>query len=164
MLLIPAPVSVAGRLILYVFEFDVDGKKVRVGTGICYESIYGELMGRFVRNGANVLCIITNDSWWKDSQGHGQHFEMARLRAIETRRYVLRAANGGFSGIISPTGSVLMRTKYDERSAIHTRVNAQTRETFYVKHGDYIARIAIVLAVFGLFLSIVMGFIGWRKR
>ena len=137
-----------------VFEFEVDGKKVRVGAGICYESIYGELMGRFVRNGANILCIITNDSWWKDSQGHGQHFEMARLRAVETRRYVLRAANGGFSGVISPTGSVLMRTKYDERTAIQTIVRAETRETFYVKHGDYLARIAVVLAVLGLLLAI----------
>jgi apolipoprotein N-acyltransferase len=101
------------------------------------------------------LCIITNDSWWKDSPGHGQHFEMARLRAIETRRFVLRAANGGFSGVISPTGSVLMRTKYDERKAIHTRVGAQTRETFYVKHGDYIARIAIVLTFMALLFSII---------
>ncbi len=138
-----------------VFEFDVNGKKVRVGTGICYESIYGELMGRFVKNGANVLCIITNDSWWKDSPGHGQHFEMARLRAVETRRFVLRAANGGFTGVIAPTGSVLMRTKYDERTAIHTRVNAQTRETFYVKHGDYIARIAVVLTFAALFFCII---------
>jgi len=137
-----------------VFEFDVDGKKVRVGAGICYESIYGELMGRFVKNGANVLCVITNDSWWDDSPGHGQHFEMSRLRAVETRRYVLRAANGGFSGVISPTGSVLMRTKYNERTAIQTLVCAQTRETFYVKHGDYIARIAVVLAALGLLLAI----------
>ena len=137
-----------------VFEFDVDGKKVRVGTGICYESIYGELMGRFVKNGANVLCVITNDSWWDDSPGHGQHFEMSRLRAVETRRYVLRAANGGFSGVISPTGSVLMRTKYNERTAIQTLVCAQTCETFYVKHGDYIARMAVVLTALGLLFAI----------
>lgn len=141
-----------------VFEFEVNGKKVRVGTGICYESIYGELMGRFVRNGANVLCIITNDSWWNDSPGHGQHFEMSRLRAIETRRFVLRAANGGFSGVISPTGSVLMRTKYNERTAIHTRIGAQTRETFYVKHGDYIAKISIIFAILGLICSIIAAF------
>jgi apolipoprotein N-acyltransferase len=147
-----------------VFEFDVDCKKVRVGTGVCYESIYGELMGRFVKNGANVLCVITNDSWWEDSPGHGQHFEMARLRAIETRRYVLRAANGGFSGVISPTGSVLMRTKYNERSAIHTLVGAQTRETFYVKHGDYIARIAVVFAIFGLIWAICLAILHRIRR
>lgn len=147
-----------------VFELDVDGKKVRVGTGICYESIYGELMGRFVRNGANVLCVITNDSWWDDSPGHRQHFEMSRLRAIETRRYVLRAANGGFSGVISPTGSVLMRTKYDERTAIQTLVCAQTRETFYVKHGDYIARISIVMALLGLLYAITVAIMRKIRR
>ena len=144
-----------------IFEFDVEGKKVRVGTGICYESIYGELMSRFVKNGANVLCIITNDSWWKDSPGHGQ---MARLRAIETRRFVLRAANGGFSGVISPTGSVLMRTKYDERKAIHTRVGAQTRETFYVKHGDYIARITVLFSAFGLLWVLFTSIMGFFKK
>jgi len=137
------------------FEFKVDGKPMRVGAAICYESVYGELVANFVKNGANLLCVITNDSWWDDSPGHRQHFEMSRLRAIETRRYVLRAANGGFSGVISPTGSVLMRTKYDERTAIQTLVCAQTRETFYVKHGDYIARIAIVLTFAALLFSIV---------
>ena len=147
-----------------VFEFEVDGKKVRVGTGICYESIYGELMGRFVRNGANVLCVITNDSWWDDSPGHRQHFEMARLRAVETRRYVLRAANGGFSGIIAPTGSVLMSTKYGERTAIHTRVGAQTHETFYVKHGDYIARIAVIFAAFGLLWTLVQRIVRGKTK
>ena len=137
------------------FEFEVDGKPMRIGAAICYESVYGELVANFVKNGANLLCVITNDSWWDDSPGHRQHFEMSRLRAIETRRYVLRAANGGFSGVISPTGSVLMRTKYDERTAIQTLVCAQTRETFYVKHGDYIARIAIVLTFAALLFSIV---------
>ena len=146
-----------------VFEFESDGKKVRVGTGICYESIYGELMGRFVRNGANVLCIITNDSWWKDSPGHEQHFEMARLRAIETRRYVLRAANGGFSGVINPLGRVLEKTNYNERTAIKTTVYAKSGETFYVKHGDYIARIAVVFAALGLVWTVLQPVIR-RKR
>lgn len=146
-----------------VFEFEVDGKKVRVGTGICYESIYGELMGRFVRNGANVLCIITNDSWWKDSPGHRQHFEMSRLRAIETRRYVLRAANGGFSGVIDPLGRVLEKTNYNERTAIKTTVYAKSGETFYVKHGDYIARIAVVFAALGFLWTVLQPFLR-RKR
>ena len=136
------------------FEFEVDGKPVRIGAAICYESVYGELVGNFVKNGANVLCVITNDSWWDDSPGHRQHFEMARLRAVETRRYVLRAANGGFSGVISPTGSVLMRTKYNERTAIQTLVCAQTCETFYVKHGDYIARISVILTALGLLFAL----------
>lgn len=137
------------------FAFEVDGKPMRIGTAICYESVYGELVAKFVRNGANILAVITNDSWWDDSPGHRQHFEMSRLRAIETRRYVLRAANGGFSGVIDPLGRVLAKTKYNERTAIQTIVSAQSGDTFYVKHGDYLARIAIVLTFMALLYSIV---------
>lgn len=137
------------------FAFEVDGKPMRIGTAICYESVYGELVAKFVRNGANILAVITNDSWWDDSPGHRQHFEMSRLRAIETRRYVLRAANGGFSGVIDPLGRVLAKTKYNERTAIQTIVSAQSGETFYVKHGDYIARIAVVLTFMALLSCII---------
>ena len=142
-----------------VFTIDVNGTPVGVGTGICYESVYGEVMSRFVKNGANVLAVITNDSWWDDSPGHRQHFEMSRLRAIETRRYILRAANGGFSGIIDPLGRVLEKTNYDERTAIKATVYAKSDETFYVKHGDYIARISVVLAMAGLLWTAVRLFI-----
>ena len=145
------------------FEFEVDGKPLRIGTAICYESVYGELVAKFVRDGANILAVITNDSWWDDSPGHRQHFEMSRLRAIETRRYVLRAANGGFSGVIDPLGRVLAKTKYNERTAIQTIVSAQSGETFYVKHGDYLARIAVVLTVLGLLFTLWEALIKGRK-
>lgn len=135
------------------FEFEVDGKPMRISAAICYESVYGELVGKFVKNGTNVLSVITNDSWWDDSPGHRQHFEMSRLRAIETRRYVLRAANGGFSGVINPLGEVLEKTNYDERTAIQTTVYAQENETFYVKHGDYLAFIAVILTIIGIIFS-----------
>ena len=145
------------------FAFDVNGREMRIGTAICYESVYGELVAKFVRDGANILAVITNDSWWDDSPGHRQHFEMSRLRAIETRRYVLRAANGGFSGVIDPLGRVLAKTKYNERTAIQTIVSAQSGETFYVKHGDYLARIAIALTVLGLLFTLWEALIKGRK-
>lgn len=129
-----------------VFPIDVDGKTVNICTSICYESIYGEHTSRFVKQGANILTAITNDSWWNDSPGHTQHFEMARLRAIENRRYVLRSANGGTSAIINPMGDVLHKTNYLERTVIKDTVYAQTEQTFYTKHGDYLAWIAIILA------------------
>ena len=146
------------------FVFDVDGRTLRVGTGICYESVYGELMGNFVKNGANILSVITNDSWWDDSPGHRQHFEMSRLRAIETRRYVLRAANGGFSGVINPLGDVLEKTNYNERTALHAKVYAQDRMTFYAKHGDYLARIAVVFAIAGILFAIIVAVLKRRNR
>ena len=147
-----------------VFAFDVDGRTMRIGAAICYESVYGELVGNFVKNGADVLCVITNDSWWDDSPGHRQHFEMSRLRAIETRRYVLRAANGGFSGVIDPLGRVLEKTDYNERTAIKTTVYARNGETFYVKHGDYLARIAVLLAFCGLIYAIFLAIMRKIRR
>ncbi|MBR6904826.1 MAG: apolipoprotein N-acyltransferase, partial [Bacteroidales bacterium] len=145
------------------FAFEVDGKPLCIGTAICYESVYGELVAKFVRDGANILAVITNDSWWDDSPGHRQHFEMSRLRAIETRRYILRAANGGFSGVIDPLGRVLEKTNYDERTAIKATVYAKSDETFYVKHGDYIARISVVLTALGLLISLGGAVVNGRK-
>ncbi len=141
------------------FRFDAQGKQVKTCAAICYESIYGDVVRRFVRNGAGVLTVITNDSWWKDSPGHKQHFEMARLRAVETHRYVLRAANGGFSGVISPAGDVVQKTRYGERTAIPATVYAQGDMTFYAKHGDFLAVIAAVIAMAGLLHAIVCGFL-----
>ena len=137
------------------FAIQSKGAELRVGAAICYESIYGELFGKFVQNGANLMTVITNDSWWDDSQGHKQHFEMARLRAVETRRYIVRAANGGFSGIIDPCGNVLQKTNYNERTAIKATVYAQEGETFYVRHGDYIARISVLLSLVGFLYTFV---------
>jgi len=147
--------SLGNDTVQRTFAIQSNGEELRVGTAICYESIYGELFGKFVQNGANLMTVITNDSWWADSQGHKQHFEMSRLRAVETRRYVIRAANGGFSGIIDPRGNVLQKTKYNERTAIKATIFAQKGETFYVHHGDYIARISILLSLIGFLVTIV---------
>ena len=146
------------------FSFEVSGNTLKVGTAICYESIYGDLVGKFVRNGAHVLTVITNDSWWKDTPGHKQHFEMARLRAVETHRYVLRAANGGFSGAINPVGDVEQKTKYEERTALKATVYAQQDLTFYAKHGDYLAVIAIILTAVGLLYAIVCGLLSIKNK
>ena len=156
--------SLGNDTVQRTFAFDVNGQEIRIGTAICYESVYGELVAKFVRNGANILAVITNDSWWDDSPGHRQHFEMSRLRAIETRRYVLRAANGGFSGVIDPLGKVLEKTNYNERTAIKTTVYAKSGETFYVKHGDYIARIGIFISLAGLLFVCILAIIRKVKR
>ena len=137
-----------------VFPIKVGGKNINISSSICYESIYGELATQFVRRGSNILTVSTNDSWWNDSPGHIQHFEMARLRAIENRRYVLRSANGGFSGIIDPMGNVLQKTGYLKRTSLHDTVYAQNRLTFYTKHGDYLATFAIILSILGILFFI----------
>jgi apolipoprotein N-acyltransferase len=115
---------------------------VEVSPAICYESIFGEFFSEFVKNGARVMIIITNDGWWGNSPGHRQHYSFASLRAIETRRSIARSANTGISAFIDQRGDPYEVTGYWVPAAIKGTVNANDKLTFYVRHGDYIARIA----------------------
>lgn len=124
----------------------INGGTVRIGTAICYESAYGEVCSKFVKNGAQLLAVITNDAWWGDTPGYKQHFLFSRLRAVETRRTVLRSSNPGISAFIDESGDVHQATKYQTRLGIKQTVYPNDVMTFYVKHGDYIARIALVFA------------------
>lgn len=80
------------------------GDGVKVAPVICYESIYGDYVSDYVGDGAQWLAVVTNDAWWRNTAGHKQHFSYAKLRAIEQRKWVGRAANTGISGFINPVG------------------------------------------------------------
>lgn len=127
---------------------------IRVSPIICYESVFGEFFAEFVSNGAQVMIIITNDGWWGDTPGHRQHFSFAHLRTIETRRSIARSANTGISAFIDQRGDAFDVTKYWEPAAIKGTLNANSTLTFYVKHGDYIARIAVWLTCVLLLISL----------
>jgi len=128
---------------------------------ICYESVYGDYVTGYVKNGANFLSIITNDAWWADTQGHKQHLSYAKLRAIETRRSVVRSANTGISAFINEKGDIVKSLAYEETGSIKNNITLNSKLTFYVKHGDYIPRVAQFLALF-LFLFAIVRF--KRKR
>jgi apolipoprotein N-acyltransferase len=129
-----------------------DGTKV--APIICYESVYGEYVTGYVKNKADFLAIITNDAWWAETQGHKQHLTFASLRAIETRRDVARSANTGISAFINQKGDIVSRTKYGEKTALLGEVHLNSEMTFYVKYGDYIARIAA--GILGLLVLYVL--------
>ncbi len=113
---------------------------------ICFESVFGEFVTDYVKRGANWLCIMTNDGWWRESQGYRQHLAYARLRAIENRRSVARSANTGVSAFISERGIIEKRLDYRTRGSLSGVISIQSRQTFYTTHGDYIARIAVFIA------------------
>ena len=136
---------------------------VPIAPTICYESIFGEFFSEFVRNGARVMCIITNDGWWGDTPGYKQHFSFAHLRAIETRRSIARSANTGISAFIDQRGDSHETTKYWVPAAIRGTINANDKLTFYVLHGDYIARISVFCGALLMILTIVMVFINRKK-
>ncbi|WP_026209841.1 apolipoprotein N-acyltransferase [Cytophaga aurantiaca] len=123
-----------------------NGSGIAVAPVICYESIFGEYVSGYVTNGANFIGIITNDGWWGNTQGYKQHFQYARLRAIEQRKSVARAANTGTSGFIDQRGNVLQENKYWVQDALVQKIKINSIQTFYAKHGDYIGFFALILS------------------
>ncbi len=122
-------------------------QEVPVGCAVCYESVYGEHCASYVRAGAKLLTIITNDAWWGDTPGYRQHLNYARLRAIETRRDIARCGNTGISAFIDQQGRILQRTAWWEPAVLHGTVNLSSRETFFVRAGDIVGRLCEFLFV-----------------
>jgi len=120
---------------------------IGVAPAICYESIYGDFIARYVRNGAHFIGIITNDGWWRNTPGHKQHLHYAVLRAIENRRSIARSANTGISTFINQRGDLLQPTKFWEQQVIRKSIRANDGLTFYSRHGDYLGRTAVWLSV-----------------
>lgn len=127
-----------------------------VFAAICYESVYSHFVAEKVRQGANLLVVSTNDGWWGNTQGHKQHMQYARLRAIETRRWVARSANTGISCFISPLGDVIAPQPYWEPAAIKYDVTNKTRLTFYVKYSGFIAKAPLIFCILLLLYTIVL--------
>ena len=117
----------------------------KVAPIICYESMYGEFINEYIRNGAEFLAIITNDGWWGDSQGHKQLLSLSRLRAIESRRSIVRSANTGISAIIDSRGNIVKSIPYNKKGVIFGEIKVSEKITFYNIYGDFIYRISLFL-------------------
>jgi apolipoprotein N-acyltransferase len=123
---------------------------IGVTPAICYESIWGGWIAGSVRKGSQFIAIITNDGWWENTSGKDQHLDYAKLRAIETRRWVCRSANTGISAFINQRGDIVQQTKWWVKTAIKQDINLTSDLTFYVKHGDYIPVTGSFFAVLGI--------------
>ena len=127
-------------------------KSFLIAPAICYESIYGDFMRRYVQQGANLIVIITNDGWWKKTPGHRQHLLYARLRAIETGTWVARSANTGISAFIDPAGTITDQRDYDQTATLRkTLPILSASSTIYVQWGDWVSK---TILVFGGLLSV----------
>ena len=134
-----------------IHQFMIGGKIIT--PLICYESIYGDLQ----KGETNLITIITNDGWWKNTVGYKQHFAYARLRAIEQRKTIIRSANTGISGVINKKGEVLESTEWDEAVCISAEVSLNYETTFYSVFGDYIGRVSIFVAALLFIVAFVKG-------
>lgn len=136
--------------------FNSPDNSMKTAPVICYESVYGEYVSEYIRNGAQFISIITNDGWWGDTPGYKQHLKYGALRAIETRKWIARSANTGISCFINPLGELLQTTNWWKPAVIQQKITLNNEQTFYTKFGDYIARsalyISIVLVIYSLLL------------
>lgn len=126
-----------------------------VAPVICYESIWGSYVAEYVREGAQFIAVITNDAWWGNTSGKDQHLAYARLRAIETRRWVARSANTGISAFINQRGDVIQASSWWVPAALKQDINLNSDLTFYVRYGDWIAWLGCILSG-GLIVLIII--------
>lgn len=126
-----------------------------IAVPICYEDIFPQLVRRLVPPGPGVLVVISNDSWYGDTPAAAQHLEMARLRAIENGRYLLRSTNDGITAAIDPYGRVIERLPRHRQQVLAVRFSYLGQQTFYHAHGDVFAWLCLVVSVglLGLGLS-----------
>jgi len=130
-------------------------KSLKFGSPICYEIIFPNLVRKFVKKGANFLVTITNDGWYGRSSAPHQHFSMATLRAVENRRYLLRAATTGISGIIDPYGRILSKSELMIQTHLTGVITPNRGITFYTKFGDVLPFLSLTLSPLFLILAVV---------
>ena len=143
-----------GKLVQQVSDFSpgeaytlgsVDGHPI--GAFICYEGIFPDLVRRFSAGGAELLVNITNDAWYGRTSAPYQHFSTLVFRAVENRKFLVRAANTGISAVIDPRGRVLEKTGLFEETVLVRDVRFVSGRTFYAAHGDVFAWGCLVLTV-----------------
>jgi apolipoprotein N-acyltransferase len=130
---------------------------------ICYESVFPDYVNQFVLKGSNLLFVITNDGWWRETDGHRQHKDYARLRAIENRREVLRSANTGISCRIDVAGNVYQETNWWEMDVIKVEAKLYNGTTLFSRTGDGFGRVASFIAVLALLSVLVKTFTRKKK-
>ena len=129
-----------------------DGRDVPFGVGICYEIIFPDLIRQMVDRGAQFVATLTNDAWFGPTSAPYQHFAMAVFRSVENRRYLVRCATTGISGIVDPFGRIVRRSMLNERTVIMGPIRACEEKTFYTRHGDLFSYLMIFISLLLLIL------------
>jgi apolipoprotein N-acyltransferase len=123
------------------------GARHRYGVFICYEAVFADEIRHFAANGAEVLVNISDDGWYGDTSAPWQHLNMARMRAIENRRWLLRDTNNGVTAAIDPYGRVRQSIPRHQADALPAMYGFRSDITFYSAHGDVFAGICAILSI-----------------
>ena len=129
---------------------------LRYAVSICYESVFPGLARRAVRDGGQVLVTLSNDAWFGRSAGVEQHFLMGRVRAIETRRFWLRAGNDGITAVTDPSGRFQARLERGARTTLLAGFTPLTGMTPYVRFGDWVVALASGLVLVCVVRNVVV--------
>lgn len=129
-------------------------QELAFGSPICYEIIFPDLVRKFTVKGASFLVTITNDGWYGKSSAPYQHFQIALVRAVENRRYLLRAATTGISGIIDPYGRVIQRSNLMTVDCLIASIKPLKGLTFYSRYGDVWSWFSLTLSLLLVILSL----------
>jgi apolipoprotein N-acyltransferase len=119
----------------------------RYGVFICYEAVFADEVREFSRLGAEVLVNISDDGWYGDTSAPWQHLNMARMRAIENRRWILRDTNNGVTAVIDPNGVVRQSIPRHQADALPAGYGFRDDVTFYSEHGDVFAWLCAILGL-----------------
>lgn len=130
-------------------DFPLVGK-FAYGPAICYEIVFPQIARMQVKHGADVLVTITNDAWYDGTSAPRQHLNQARLRAVETDRYLLRAATTGISAVVNPTGELVQQLPMGRTGIIYARFARHRAMTPYVRYGDWFAWLAVAVVIIAI--------------
>lgn len=130
----------------------LDGHKV--AAFICYESIFPGEVREFAQHGAEVFVNISNDGWFGETGAPWQHLNMARMRAIENNRWVLRSTNTGVTATIDPMGRVVDQAPRNVRIALDVPYGRISETTFYTRNGDWFPILCAIISIIGLFIRV----------
>jgi apolipoprotein N-acyltransferase len=122
----------------------------RYGVFICYESVFPHEVRQFAGHGAEVFVNISNDAWFGDSGAPWQHLNMARMRAVENHRWLLRCTNNGVTASIDPLGRVATVARRNERVALAAPYGLLSDTTFYTRYGDWFPILCAIISITGL--------------
>ena len=129
---------------------DVGNRKA--GVFICYESVFPNEVRQFARNGAEFFVNISNDGWYGEGGAPRQHLNMARMRAVENYRWLLRDTNSGVTAVIDPYGRIVAEAPRNERVALQAAYGLEETTTFYTRHGDWFPFLCAIITLLGLLL------------
>jgi apolipoprotein N-acyltransferase len=118
----------------------------KFGVYICYEAIYPGEIREFANQGANLLINISNDGWFGKSSAAEQHLRMARVRAVENRRWLLRVTNNGITAAVDPYGRTYTAIPRDVRGAADLPYDFRTDRTIYTRFGDWFAWLCVIVS------------------